>query len=149
MLIGKVIDLHKAEAAALADTLDGLAAGMFLVDADGRIGMANVSGHAMLAEALAVRASGGRLVMNDASADQALRDACAAAQGGDVGLGTRGIAVPLLAGNEQRYVAHVLPLTSGARRRAGINYAATAAVFVRKASLEAPSAPKQSQNSTG
>src|SRR5262249_50941744 len=34
ILIGKVIDLHKVEAAALADTLDGLAAGMFIVDGD-------------------------------------------------------------------------------------------------------------------
>jgi len=36
-------------------------------------------------------------------------------------------------------VAHVLPLTSGARRRAGASYAAVAAVFVHKAALDAPS----------
>ena len=35
-----------------------------------------------------------------------------------------------------RWVAHVLPLTSGARRRAGTAYAAVAAVFVQKAALE-------------
>jgi DNA-binding CsgD family transcriptional regulator len=33
----------------------------------------------------------------------------------------------------------VLPLTSGARRRAGTSYAAAAAMFVQKAALEAPS----------
>jgi DNA-binding CsgD family transcriptional regulator len=32
----------------------------------------------------------------------------------------------------------VLPLTSGARRKAGATYSATAAVFVRKAAFEVP-----------
>jgi DNA-binding CsgD family transcriptional regulator len=46
-----------------------------------------------------------------------------------------------LIGNDgERYVAHVLPLTSGARRRAGITYTAAAALFVRKAALASPSA---------
>jgi DNA-binding CsgD family transcriptional regulator len=39
-----------------------------------------------------------------------------------------------------RYVGHVLPLTSGARRRAGRTYAAVAALLVRKAGLGVPSA---------
>ena len=37
VLIGKVIDLKRAEAASLADTLDGISAGMFLVNETGRI----------------------------------------------------------------------------------------------------------------
>src|SRR5512143_3815868 len=37
VLIGRAIDLNKVEAAALADTLDGLAAAVFLVDASGRL----------------------------------------------------------------------------------------------------------------
>jgi hypothetical protein len=37
VLIGEVIDLRKVEAAGLADTLDGIAAALFLVDADGRV----------------------------------------------------------------------------------------------------------------
>lgn len=41
-----------------------------------------------------------------------------------------------------RYVAHVLPLTSGARRKAGIFYSATAALFIRKATLDMPSPPE-------
>ena len=43
---------------------------------------------------------------------------------------------------KQHYVGHVLPLTSGVRRKAGSGYAAVAAVFVRKAELEAPQAPE-------
>ncbi len=41
-----------------------------------------------------------------------------------------------------RYVAHVLPLTSGARRKAGVSYSATAAMFIRKAVLDLPSPPE-------
>jgi DNA-binding CsgD family transcriptional regulator len=47
-----------------------------------------------------------------------------------------------MAGEGTRYVAHVLPLTSGARRQAGATYAAAAAVFVRKAALDIPSPPE-------
>ena len=49
-----------------------------------------------------------------------------------------GIAVPVTARDGSSYVAHVLPLTSGARRRTGQVYSAVAAVFVRKAELELP-----------
>jgi DNA-binding CsgD family transcriptional regulator len=141
MLIGKVIDLHKMEAAALADTCDALTSGMFIVDGTGRIVHANMSGFAMTAEANALRAPNGRLTANDPAAEQALLDVFTAAEGGDTALGRRGVAVPLTARNDERYVAHVLPLTSGARRKAGVSYGAVAAVFVRKADLDMPSAP--------
>src|SRR5215470_4863713 len=36
-VIGKVIDLHRVEAAALADTLDEFASGVFIVDSTARI----------------------------------------------------------------------------------------------------------------
>jgi len=142
LLIGKVIDLHKVEAAALADSLDALASGMFIVDATGRIVHANRSGYVMLDEANALRAPGGRLGATDPAADQALRDIFAAAGGGDAALGRKGVAVPLKGRGEERFVAHVLPLTSGARRKAGVSYRAAAAVFVRKATMNAPSAPE-------
>ena len=64
VLIGDVIDLHKIEAAGLADSLDGLAAGMFLVDAIGR-SFTPQSGHAMLSDAAVVRVAAGRLATND------------------------------------------------------------------------------------
>jgi DNA-binding CsgD family transcriptional regulator/PAS domain-containing protein len=136
--IGNVIDLHKVEAAALADTLDGLAAAMFLVDAGGRIVQANAAGHVMLGEGLAIRMAGGKLAAVDAQADRALHDIFINAEGGDAAIGTNGIAVTLNARNGENYVAHVLPLTSGARRNAGTAYAAVAAVFVRKAALDLP-----------
>ena len=71
-----------------------------------------------------------------------MRDVFAAAGQGDAALGTRGIAVPLIGKDGERYIAHALPLTSGARRRAGVVNTAAAALFVCKASLAAPSAPQ-------
>jgi DNA-binding CsgD family transcriptional regulator len=142
MLIGKVIDLHRVEAAALADALDQLASAMFIVDSTGRIIHGNVAGHRLVGEADVLRAANGRLAALEAKGGRNLLEVFAAAQAGDVAVGKGGIAVPLTARTGERYVAHVLPLTSGARRKAGVSYAATAAVFVRKAGLDLPSPPE-------
>jgi DNA-binding CsgD family transcriptional regulator len=141
VLIGKVIDLKSVEAATFADTLDGLTAGMFLVDAGGRIVHANSAGHAILAAGDFLRAVGGRLAAGDPEIDRLLRDAFIAAGNGDAAIGIKGIALPLVAHNGERHVANVLPLTSGARRRAGVATSAAAAVFVHKAALEITSPP--------
>jgi hypothetical protein len=119
LLIGKVIDLKTVEAAALADSIDTFNAGMFLVDATGRIVHANASGRSLVGEAKVLRAPTDRLGAIDAGADQALLDRIAAAARGDMALGRRGISVPLDAHDGERYVAHVLPLTCGSRRKAG------------------------------
>jgi DNA-binding CsgD family transcriptional regulator len=142
VLIGRVIDLKTAEADTFADTFDGLSAGMFLVDETGRIVHANASGHAMLAAGTVLRAAGGKLVATQTGAAVALDEVFAVAGGGDAAVGIKGIAVPLPCRDGTCYAAHVLPLTSGARRRAGASYAAVAAVFVRKAEVAAASPPE-------
>jgi DNA-binding CsgD family transcriptional regulator len=136
VLIGKVIDLKKVEAAALADSFDTLSAGMFMVDSSGRIVHANASGHSMLAEAKVLRSVGGHLGAVDVAASHALLESFAASEGGDPALGRKGIAVPLIGRDDESYVANVLPLTSGARRNAGISYCAVATIFVHKAALD-------------
>jgi DNA-binding CsgD family transcriptional regulator len=98
-----------------------------------------VSGHAMLAEGVVLRVVGGKLAPTDASAEQGLNEVYAMAERGDAAVGVKGIAMSLTALDGERHVAHVLPLTSGARRRAGATYAAAAAVFVHKAALAPPS----------
>jgi DNA-binding CsgD family transcriptional regulator len=65
-----------------------------------------------------------------------------AAGNGDAAVGVKGIALPLIARGGERHLAHVLPLTSGARRRAGIATSAAAVLFVHKAALEVPSPPE-------
>jgi DNA-binding CsgD family transcriptional regulator len=138
-LIGNVIDVKTAEAATFADAADGISAGMFFVDASARIVHANANGHAMVAQGSLLRVVDGKLVPNDASAEHALNEVYAMAERGDAAVGVKGIAVPLLALDGERHVAHVLPLTSGARRRAIASYAAAAALFVQKAALDTPS----------
>ena len=142
VVIGNAIDLKTVEAAALADSLDTLTSGMFLVDANGRIVHANASGHQMISEASALRAPRGRLSAIDLQTDRALLDSFAAAARGDDALGRKGIALLFKARDGKRHVAHILPLTSGTRRRASASYAAAATVFVRKAELDLPSPPE-------
>lgn len=142
VLIGKAIDIKAAQTASLADTLDGLSAAMFLVQADGRIVHSNAAGHAMLAGSGFLQAAGGRLMARDVKMHHALMDALAAAGSGDRAVGARGVALPLATREGGTYLAHVLPLTSGARQRAAKAHAAAAAVFVRKAELELPSTPE-------
>jgi DNA-binding CsgD family transcriptional regulator len=115
---------------------------MLLVDATGRLVHANAPGQSMLADRDFLYAQGGRVVAKDPQVDQALRDVFAAAGLGDAAVGVSGISIPLVAHDGERHVAHVLPLTSGARLRAGLAYTAVAAVFVHKAALETPSAPE-------
>jgi DNA-binding CsgD family transcriptional regulator len=127
------------EAATFADALDGLGAGLFLVDKTGRIIHANASGHAMLQERSVLREGDGRLVPCEVHAATALKELFAIVGGGDGVFGGKPIAVPLRTRDGNHYVAHILPLTSGARRSASVACPPVAALFVHKAALEAPS----------
>ena len=142
VLIGRVIDHGTAEAATFAETLDGLAACMFLADGAGRIVHANASGHMMLAQGGVLRSVDGKLVANDTKAAEVLNDLFGTVGISDASVGTKGIAVPLIANDGDYHVAHVLPLTAGARRHAGLNYAAAAALFVHKAASEISAPPE-------
>lgn len=138
VLVGRLVDLKAAEAATFADTLDGLSAGMCLVDVAGRIVHANVACRAMLDAGDLMSMIGGRIVARDLKVDRALQELFAAAGVGDAAIGTQGIALPLTARDGARYVACVLPLTSGARRLTGLACTATAALFIRRAALDTP-----------
>jgi DNA-binding NarL/FixJ family response regulator len=137
-LIGKVI----AEAATFADTLDCIAAGMFLVDATGGIVHANAAGHEMLREASVLHTAGSRLIANDRQTDQTLADIFATAGNDDAAIGIKSIVVSLTARDGEQYAAHVLSLTSGTRKRTGANYPAVAALFVHKTGLDTPLPPE-------
>jgi DNA-binding CsgD family transcriptional regulator/PAS domain-containing protein len=141
-LIGKTIHLGQAEAACFSDILDGLNAGLILVDGIGHVVHANAAGNAILGAADFLRTVHGRLVAGDAATNAAFREILAAAEGGDTVVGVKGIALPLTAHDGERWLAHVLPLTSGARRHTGLAYNAVAALFVRKTTLEAFASPE-------
>jgi DNA-binding CsgD family transcriptional regulator len=134
--VGKLIDLAKVEAAAFGDVLDGLAAGVFLVDSDGRIVHANASGRTVLAEGAVIHQANGRIIATDPRANLALRDVVARAAAGDAAVGTKGIAVILPGRDGTEYVADCLTLTSGSRHAAGVCHGAVVAIFIRKAALD-------------
>ncbi len=131
LLLNKAIDLKQSEATTFADTLNGLAAGIFLVDASRRIVHANIAGHDMLRAEDFLRSISGQLVACDVQADQTLGDILA-----DNGSGAKGMALPLTAHDGERYIVHVWPLSSAART--GMACKAVAALFVRKVALDSP-----------
>jgi len=135
LLINKTIDLKQSEAATFADTLNGLSAGLFLVDAGCRIVHANSAGDEILRAGDFLRSVNGQLVARDVKFNQTLRKVFA--DNFDA-LGVKGTALPLTAHDGERYLMHVLPLTSAARSLTGMTYKAVAALFVRKAALDRP-----------
>src|SRR6266576_1889243 len=106
VMIAKMFDLRIAEAGTFVDALNGLDAGLCLVDAGGRIIHANTAGQAILDAGDILHDVGGRLVACDAKINQTLREVFAAAEQGDEALGTKGIAVPLVGKDGERYIAH-------------------------------------------
>jgi DNA-binding CsgD family transcriptional regulator/PAS domain-containing protein len=133
VLICKAIDQKANEAATFARILDHLSAGLFLIDANGRILHANAAGREILGTSDFLRAINGRLVARDAKVNRTLQDAFA--DGGDCEIGSKAVALPLTAQDGECHVAHVLLL--GASRPGTV----TAAVFVCQTALKIPSSP--------
>jgi DNA-binding CsgD family transcriptional regulator len=132
LMINKAIEYKKAEAATFADTLDGLGAGIFLVDAQCHIAHVNAAGQQMLDDDDFLRIVAGQLNARGRQANHDLREAIA---NDDPGQATHGAAIPLIAHDGERYVAHLLPLKSVARGT-DVPSRAVAAVFVRKVELD-------------
>jgi DNA-binding CsgD family transcriptional regulator/PAS domain-containing protein len=136
--INKAIELKQSQSMEFADALDGLGAGIFVLDMNCGIIHSNAAGHAMLEEADFLHSVGGRLVPNNMQANVALQEIFA--NNDDVTIGAKDISMPLTARDGKRYVAHVLPLRSLARNHIAISNKAVAAVFVRRAELDTQSA---------
>lgn len=139
VLVGELVDRTTAQAATFGDALDGICAGLFLVDAGGQIVHANASGESMLSQGVLLRTHDDKLTPHDADAAEGLHEIFNSAARDRAHVGPRGGAVPLIGRNGEHYVAHVLSLTAGARRQVGADDSAVAAVFVQKASLDLPS----------
>ena len=142
VLIGRVIDLNAAQAADFSELIDGLAASVFLLGADGRVIHTNAAGHELLRDGTLVQLRGGRLSATDRNSHDALIDALQAAGGGDVALGTRGIALPLLSRSGERFAVNVLPMRSSRRSLVAAGQGAVAAIFIHRAAQEIPTQPE-------
>jgi DNA-binding CsgD family transcriptional regulator len=138
LMINKAIASKQSEASGFADTLDGLSAGIFLVDANFHIVHVNTAGQSMLAADDFLCSIRGQITARDAQVNQGVRDIVAAS--GEDANAANGAAFPLTADDGERYVIHVLPSKSvlrGDERGAGIK--AVAALFVRKVGLDSRS----------
>jgi DNA-binding CsgD family transcriptional regulator len=134
LLINRAITAQLTLATALADVLDNLASGIFLLDASCRVVHANSAGHALLAADDVVRSVAGQLVTSSAEANQTLREAFAT-RNDVVLLAARDRAIPLLSPSGERYVAHILPLSSVLRNGSERVVDAAGALLLRKVSL--------------
>jgi DNA-binding CsgD family transcriptional regulator/PAS domain-containing protein len=137
VLVGNLLEDGAAEKTSLAVVLNGLAAGVFLIDGNRRVVFANPSGQAMLDDGSVLCLKNDALAAVDPRVTRT--ESIARLGDDDVGYGAGGVAIPLTFPPQTPWIAHLLPLTSGARRQAGTSFGAVAAVFVHKASLEAQS----------
>jgi DNA-binding CsgD family transcriptional regulator len=136
--ISNAINLRDAEAATFIHLLDGLRAGIFLIDAEQRMVHANASGRELLSEGEIIRIADGKLVANERNGGKMLEIGVArAAKGGPASIGGP-LAMSLKANGRGGCVAHLLPLTSGARRSSAERYEAVAVLIVHRAELVLP-----------
>jgi DNA-binding CsgD family transcriptional regulator len=136
--ISKVIDLARIEVATFRNTIDGLAAAVFLVSRDARLIHANTQGAKMLAAGDPLRLADGHIHATGMKAARELAASLDEAASDEVVVQRHGVAVPLVAATGERHVAHVLPMASGGRREAVAGNHATAALFVRRMDQKFP-----------
>ena len=135
--IGRLFDQSKSAQAVLAQTLDNVSAGVFLIGPSGRLVFTNAPGRAILDEASLLIDRNGVLAATVPEAQRALREALAAAENGNIAADGSG-PISLSTALPGQWFASVLPLTSGDRQHTGALHSAVAAVFVRKTSLANP-----------
>ena len=143
--IGENIARSQAETAALADTVDGLGAGLFVVDGTTRILHTNAAARRLLAAEDVLSSHGGRLVACDPQANRSLRLALTATDGP---IDVMPDPLPLIAPDGTRRVGHVRPLKPVARSYGNGPQEALAAVLVYKAGMECPGRPTSSRDPT-
>jgi DNA-binding CsgD family transcriptional regulator/PAS domain-containing protein len=139
VVTSKLLSIKTSESATFADMLDGLSAGVCLVDESGSIVHANTAFQSILSEGDYLSEMGGRLAATDADADQFLHHTFSSFS--DLETEAQNTSLSLKAVSGESHVAHVVPLTSGARRLAGIETTAAAALFVHKTDIITPSLP--------
>ncbi len=135
-MIGREIDTQRASTAKLDALLGAVSAGAFLVDPAGRLDFINEMGRKFLDAREIVREQDGILKACDPATDRLLQAALlAASTRNDLALGDARPSIVLTNTTGVRFLAHVLPLASGARQKASLGFSASAAVFIRRAEI--------------
>jgi DNA-binding CsgD family transcriptional regulator len=146
VLVGRTIRMHRSEWATLVDTLNELTVAVFLVDGDRTMRHSNLSGSELLDAGVVLRAVNDKLCPMDIATRSRWNSAIQSASMGKENLGAKGISLALEGTDGETYVAHVLPLTSGARRKLGNAYDAVVAVFVHTIELDLRPPPGLSEH---
>jgi DNA-binding CsgD family transcriptional regulator len=136
VMINKTIEHKKSQTSTFADALDGLSAGVFLLDTQCRIVHANAAAQELLGEDDVLRSLGGQLVARDRKANHELREGIANLR---PGMEAGSAAFSLTSNDGEQYGVYVLPLKSVVRTDAQAVSKAVAAVFVRKVELPSQS----------
>jgi DNA-binding CsgD family transcriptional regulator len=126
--IGQALELRSVQISDLAESLDGLSAAVFIIDQRGNLAHSNATGDGMLRQASIFRLRSGRVQAISSAVQADL--ATALTQMRDGKTSEQAPAVAIEAATGERYIAHLLPLTAGFRRKAGLAYSASAAIFV-------------------
>jgi DNA-binding NarL/FixJ family response regulator len=139
LAISDVLDIRALKTEMLANTLDGLAAGVFLTARDGRVIHMNAAAERQVKAGRSIRIVNNRVSPTDPSARVALSkaiDEAARDDGSDVG--AHSLAIPDVDGSG--YVASLLPVDRGRRRGVVAPFAASVAVFTQDP-VQAPLLP--------
>jgi DNA-binding CsgD family transcriptional regulator len=137
--IGQALELRTVQITNLTESLDGLTAGVFIIDERGNLAHSNASGREMLSEEKIFRLRGGRVEAVRPGANSGITAALTKMRNSKTKL-DRVPAIAVEAETGPRYFAHLLPLTAGFRHKAGLAYSASAAIFVVKTALDVTAA---------
>lgn len=140
LAISDALDIRTLRSEMLEATLNGLAAGVFLLTGDGRVVYANATADRQLKAGTALRSANGRLVPTDATARDALAKGIAEASGAkaDGSAQSRVFALPDPGG--AGFVATLLGLVPENRQNIVAPFTASVALFVQEPA-EAPLMP--------
>jgi DNA-binding CsgD family transcriptional regulator len=137
LAINDVVDKGRLAQSLLKSTLDQLACAVVILGRGRNLTFANAQGEAFLSAGEFIRVQMNTLnPMNRALGGVALCDAIDRATAGDIGIGIRGIGVPLVSQSGERLAAYVLPL-AGSDLRADLGRG-NVAVFIARRSEQQP-----------
>ena len=130
--ISKLLDLRSIEVATFASVIDGLAAGVVLVDRELRCVHINPAARSLACPGGPLTEANGRIGAADVPATAALASAVRLAADNESALAGKGIGVPVRDRAGNAFLIHVLPLGCG-EIRAGLSRNAAAALFIAPA----------------
>ena len=136
LAISDALDLRTLSSKALEAALDALTVGIYLLDREDRIVHINRTGELQLKSGSALRVANRRLTATNPAAQDALGRELEAVGKPLETTGGHAIALPGM--RDVGYVAYVLPLDAGERRRLLAPYSAVTAVFVQDPAIVPP-----------